>query len=219
MISSKTQSRQKTSETPKSYLTVLGRFLDQSWDESVLNKYYRVTRALYTTQLWIPKIRAESAPKAFGASSTVEPRMWMVHYKGQVSAPEDGTYRFVGIADNILAVAVNSKTVLVAYIKDSKVPCAWTTENKNGLNDAYVPVSFSAFNGDWIELKKNQPFDLDIITGERPGGAFYSFLMVEKKGQVYPKHSSGKTLLPPFQVAPQTLPKPFVAGKIWKAEQ
>jgi hypothetical protein len=92
----------------------VAQFIDMDFDEGLINKYYRVPRALYTTELQVPTINADTAPKAFGVEKTVAPRTWMVHYKGQVAPPEDGTYRFLGDADDFLAVAVNGKVVMEA---------------------------------------------------------------------------------------------------------
>lgn len=213
------QKREKTTETETSYLKVLAQFLDQDWNESVLNRFYRVTRPLYAARICIPLMKAEAAPAAFGASDSVKPRMWLVHYKGQVSPPEDGAYRFVGVADNVLAVAVNSKTVLVSYIRGSKVPCAWDKKNGNGKSNAFLPVKNEAFNGDWMELKKDQPIDLDIVTGERPGGAFWAWLLIEKKGESYARNDQGKRLLPVFQLGGGKGPSGFPEGKPWRAYQ
>jgi hypothetical protein len=46
----------------------------------------------------------------------VQPSNWIIHYKGQVSPPSAGTYRFWGTADDLIAVAVNGKTELVYYL-------------------------------------------------------------------------------------------------------
>ncbi len=46
-------------------------------------------------------------------------------YKAQVSPPAPGTYRFVGIADDILAVGVNGKTMLVSPYGGHKNYSRW----------------------------------------------------------------------------------------------
>jgi hypothetical protein len=59
--------------------------------------------------------------------------------------------------------------------------------------------------GDWVELKKDAPVDLDVLVGERPGGSFCAFLLYEKKGAIYPE-KGGKTIYPAFQLAPGKTP-------------
>lgn len=50
---------------------------------------------------------AGQAPQGFGVEEVVEPRMWVVHYKGQVVAPMDGVYRLAGYADDFIAGRIN----------------------------------------------------------------------------------------------------------------
>ena len=117
------------------------------------------------------------APKAFGVEKTVQPRTWMVHYKGQVAPPADGTYRFLGDADDFVAVAVNGETVLVADIPGTRLAVKWFAKESSNAR------GYTA--GDWIDLRAGQPIDLDVITGESPGGECRCQLAVEKKGVVY----------------------------------
>jgi len=166
-------------------------FIDKGFDEGMLNKYYRVPRALYTTELMIDTIDADTAPKAFGVEKTVKPEKWMVHYKGQVSVPEDGIYRFLGNSDDFVAVAVNGKTVLVDVTPGTgnTLKTKWFAKEKFDLEGDYTA-------GDWIELKAGKPFDLDIVTGESPGGQYRCRLAVQKKGASYPDRRP-----PRFQLA------------------
>ncbi len=53
--------------------------------------------------------------------------------------------------------------------------------------------------GDWMPFGPDQVADLDVIIGERPGGQFNAFLMVEKQGETYPKDSRGRPIFPIFR--------------------
>ena len=185
------------------YTNIMAEFINKGWDEGVLNRYYRVTRPLFTTQIFIPNMNADNAPKAFGAEKMVQPAGWYIHYKGQVSPPESGDYRFWGCADDVMAVAVNGKTVLVGNRFDSPMPTVtWKPSDPPGAqaaDDNLIP-------GDWITLKDTDIIDLDVIIGERPGGLFNAFLMVEKRGATYTTDKSGHNIFPIFQVAPYDTP-------------
>jgi hypothetical protein len=61
--------------------------------------------------------------------------------------------------------------------------------------------------GDWITFKAGEVFDLNVIVGERPGGAFCAFLFIEQQGNFY-EMQDGEPVLPIFQLAPTTLPSP-----------
>ena len=199
-----TPSHQSTSVDPNAYSRVVGEFINKDWDESVLNRFYRVSRPLYTTQIFIPNMNASLAPKAFGAEKLVKPSEWVIHYKGQVSPPGAGTYRFWGCADDALAVAVNGKTVLVANRRDMAVntAIAWKSTEPPGAQAADDPL----IAGDWMTLQATDIIDLDVIIGERPGGFFNAFLMVEKQGETYARDKRGHPILPIFQVAPFDTP-------------
>jgi len=194
-----TQQRKPTGMNPHVFPEVFKEFIDRDWDEAVLNRYFRSARQLYTTQIFIPLMNADTAPKAFGVDGVMKPQTWVAHYKGQVSPPEDGTYRFVGYADDIMAVAVNGKTVMVGG--RFNVP-PWNLKERD-LGEA----SNGRFAyGDWMELKKDTPIDLDVIIGENPGALFCAFLLYQKQGVEYAQGRDGP-ILPVFQLAPYEMPK------------
>jgi hypothetical protein len=220
-----TPDRQSTPVTQATYSEIIQEFLLKNWDERVLNRFYRVARPLYTTQIFIPAMSAYSAPLAFGVDKLVEPELWLIHYKAQVSAPSAGSWRFVGAADDMLAVAVNQKSVLVAPRYDIVLPkVTWRSTEPNGQQAANNPLRI----GDWIPLEAGQIIDLDVIIGERPGSRFNAFLFIEKKGGNYEHDSEGHKILPIFQVAPFNTPPltdsylgpPFAQGhQPWKSYQ
>ncbi len=196
-----TQMRQPSTTTPETYPGIVKEFLRQGWDEQVLNRYFRITRPLYSTQIFIPNIPADTAPKAFNVEKVIKPSLWIIHYKGQVSPPEDGTYRFAGYADDVLAVAVNSKTVCVGARSDMQMDAVWKSSDKPGAHAFNGNLAY----GDWITLKKDKPIDLDVLIGERPGGEFCAFLLYQKQGETYQTDAKGNLILPVFQLAPQEI--------------
>lgn len=200
-----TQKREPSGLKGNDYIRVLDEFLASDWSESILNRYFRATRALYASQIFIPLMDAGRAPKAFGMEKVIKPSAWIVVYKGQVSPPEDGTYRFAAYADDIIAVAVNGKNVVVAGRPDTtKYLDVWKPQEAGPR----VPAgNGSLVFGDWISLKKDDPVDLDVLVGERPGGQFCAFLLYEKQGAEYPKNPKGEPMLPVFQIGRLTTPR------------
>jgi hypothetical protein len=151
-------------------------------------------------------MNANGAPKAFGVENVVKPSYWVIHYKGQVVPPADGTYRFVGNFDDLLVVAVNRKVVLEGNRPDTRFPrLGWKEAADKGPK---VAANDLAKYGDWVDLKANQPVDLDILIGERPGGQFHGVLLYEKKGEAYPRNAKGQAILPLFQTAESPLDEP-----------
>ena len=217
------QQRQPIPMDPRTFLEVLANFLDNHWDEGVISKYYRVSRPLYTTELNFDRINADIAPKAFGVDKYVQPKMWMAWYKGQVTPPSDGTYRFVGFADNYLAVAINGKTCLVACLSSSPIPLkTWVPPDGQTVargNSGIWGRRDQCIAGDWLDFKAGKTYDIDIIFGEVPGGESSCFMGIQKKGTALPPAQGGLSLCDPFQLAPSkfSLPKPIVGP--WKGIQ
>lgn len=206
------------------FLATAAEFVREGWDESILNRFYRVTKPLYTTQIFIPVMGAEAAPTAFKVDKLVKPSRWIVHYKGQVSPPHAGTYRFVGLCDDLLAIAVNGETVHIGEYK------TWRLKN-HGWRDAprdgpRTPFGGSVY-GDWFTLKQDEIVDLDIIIGEYPGGKFGGWVLIEEKGVTYPMDNAGKPILPVFQLAAQPIPRegqnmdatPAKPHELWRCHQ
>jgi len=187
----------------------VAKFIDTDWDEGMFSKYYRVPRPLYTTELFIDTINSETGPKAFGVEKTVQQYTWLVYYKGQVMAPEDGLYRFLGDADDFVAVAVNGKTVLVADIPGTRLRVKWFAKEAADVHGKWGG-DYTA--GDWFEAKAGRPIDVDIITGDSPGGQFRCKLCIQKKGFAYKNNE-----VPPFQLAPTKDTPPGVPT--WKGVQ
>lgn len=196
------QRREPVPEGSKDYAKIVDEFLVSGFDETLFNRFFRAGLPLYTTQVATGRLNAEAAPKAFGVDGVVKPRAWVVHYKGQVAPPKDGTYRFVGAADDMLAVAINRRVVLVGNLPSTPFPrLGWKPSADQGPK---VAANSGAKYGDWLELRADQPVDIDILIGERPGGIFEAVLLYQAKGETYPLDAKGNIILPLFQVA--TLP-------------
>ena len=84
-----TQSRQPSGVGSDRYPAVIREFLEKGWDEVVLNRFFRITRPLYATQIFIPRIDAGAAPKAFGVQDLIQPRELKCRHVGLVAAVDD----------------------------------------------------------------------------------------------------------------------------------
>ncbi len=188
---------------------LVARFIDNGWDEGMLNGFYRVPRAMYATEVLMPTMNADLGPKVFGVENIVQPRTWMVHYKGQVAAPTDGTYRFLGDADDFTAVAINGETVLVADIPGTRLRVKWFAKEPEVRLDGRYGGRFTP--GDWVDLRAGQPVDLDIVLGESPGGQTRCQIAVQKKGV------DDRGQMMPFQLVANKNTPP--GGTPWKGVQ
>jgi hypothetical protein len=177
------------------YHKFLGKFVESGWNETLLNGFYKVEKPLGAFQIFIPSIPADNAPTAFKVEKYVKPKRWIVVYRGSFTSPESGTYRFVGKCDDILAVRLNNKNVLDGSL---------TTISKSISRETVGNL----WGGDWFQLSAGQIYPIQIMIGEEPGGEFYAYLLIQKKGENYPSRpNNAGPILPVFQLAPTNMPK------------
>ncbi len=209
------------------YPDEISKFVAGGMNASYLAKYFAGPKPLYTTQIFIPKIPADQGPGAFGLAGRVQPKMWIVHYKGNVIPPESGTFRFVGVGDDILVVRFNGGVVL---------DCGAMTPSGHGPQKFYASDGLrldpkmgwykGLGRGEPFQINAGQSYPIDIVMGEWPGGDFKAFLLIEKDGVSYEKDSKGNPLLPIFKLAAGETTRggtesPVFAkvGPVWRAEQ
>ena len=192
---------------PGMYHKVVEQFISDNWNESILRDYYRTEKPLYATDIFIPIIKAEDGPKAFNVENEVQPNMYVVLYKATVVAPQEGTYHFVGTADDILLVRANGKTVLDG--------CDRTVDKE--LRDRQTKFQQTNFNPTWennadfwvglpVHADAGEQIDLEIIIGEEPGGRSDYFLYIQRDEDTDTKtQSNGSPILPIFQLDPKPI--------------
>ncbi len=196
------------------------------WNESNLAKYFTGPNPLFATQIYIPKTPAVQGPQAFNLGN-VQPKMWVIHYKGSVIPPESGTYRFVGMADDVLVVRFNGRVVL-----DS----GSTNPSGKGPSQFYASEGLQLKpemgwykglgRGEPFQVNAGESYPMEVLLGEWPGGDFKAWLLLEKDGVQYEKDSKGNPILPIFKLQASEVAKPSVEapvfakqGPAWKAEK
>jgi hypothetical protein len=184
------------------YNDVLRDFLKKDWKQSLLDDYYRLKQPIYASQFFIPLQSATAAPAAFKADKEVQPSLWVILYSGQFKAPHNGRFRFAGYADDVLLVRVNGKLVLdgsrasLGFDKSTKGLTDLSRQDENH------PVGNGRLSyGDWMDLSAGSPNSIEVLLGERPGGQFCAYLLIEDKSARYEKESNGRPILPIFKMA------------------
>jgi len=198
-------------------------FVDKNFSRSSLYKFFVAPDPLYTTQVFVPSMNADAAPAAFNVDKVAKGKAWMVLYRGKVSPPVTGTYRFVGGADDMLVVRMDGRIVLDGGIHPvTKVePDAPRYKYPPFSGSGVFPKGFMI--GKSMQLRAGQFYDINIAISEAPGGVFNAFILFEQEGVKYDTTSDGSPILPIFRVAPgNTEPSnaapPFMPnGPIWKA--
>jgi len=201
-----TPDHKATQMDPGKYHNTIKQFIAGRWDPALFRNYYKSAKPLNTSSIFIPTIKAVDGPKAFGVENEVLPNMYVIWYKVTASSAQNGTFHFVGLADDILLVRVNGKTVLDA--SDRPVD-----DELRKKQQTYDTVNFKpTWEGDsklWVgppfQARSGDPLDIDVIIGEEPGGASNYFLYLQRDESTYQKQANNTPLLPVFQIDTQCL--------------
>ena len=196
----------------KSFPEAVKKIVRNRFRPASLAEFYRVDKKFFATMFYIPLQEAGEAPKTFGVQGKVKPNNFIIHYTGSFAAPEDGTYRFVGLGDESIIVMVDGSVKL----EGNWVPFLSYAERNDRQGDSVLEF-FPTIKqnepwarlreGEWLNLKAGQPRRLDVLLVEQgdpsaPGGGNFAFiLLIEKQGIKYETKKRGGqtvTVLPPF---------------------
>lgn len=185
------------------FFSTLRKFVKNGWRKSMLARFYKSPKTLYATTIMIPAVASAAGPAAFGEDMDFG-YCWVAHYQGKLVHKDGITFRFWGAADDVLTVAVNKEVVLAANFEWTGVDAYtiadhWTSSASD--NRTYRLANNHRVGGDWITLEPGVPVDLDAIAGEGPGGEFNAQLLVEVKGEEYPRNVYGAPIFPIFAMA------------------
>ena len=188
--------------------------MDRGWTgaKAMLDARYRQAELkLYASNIFIPPRNAAEATKAFECEKEIQAPGWLAYYEGNFSPPVTGKYRFVGLGDDIMVVAVGGKTVLSTFWPNSKLNVTrfepdWLPKDAKKTDGAglrFPPHGGGRYAGEWLELRKGQAYRIQITFGESYGGLFSAALLIEQQGVTYP--TAGRdTQLPIFMLEPLT---------------
>ena len=188
--------------------------MDRNWGgaKAMLDSRYRQAELkLYASNIFIPPRNAAEATKAFDCEKEIQAPGWLAYYEGSFAPPTSGKYRFVGLGDDIMVVAVGGKTVLSTFWPNSRLNVTrfepdWLPKNAgktDGQGMKFPPHNGGRYAGEWLELRKGQAYRIQVAFGESYGGLFSAALLIEQQGVSYP--SAGRdTQLPVFMLEAMT---------------
>lgn len=187
----------------EAYADIVRGIQRRKYSDASLSKYFTAPNELFLNYLAVPYMKASEGPRHFGAEKEIQPKGWLAHYSGKVRAPASGQYRFAGMSDDYMSVAVNGETALIACWPglQKRVAGSWEGTKDSGRWNSPLAQQKLIF-GDWVSLNKGEEIQLDIAIGERPGGNVGFILLVEKKTARYREERNGRPILPLFTTAP-----------------
>lgn len=219
---------------------VIHEFVNHGWRDSILDDYYKASVKLYQTKIYIPVMPADAAPAAFNCEKEVQPSRWIVVYRGMVSPPRSGKYRFIGAGDDVLVVRFNGKHVFDhgwtsgtagVYLAGHGVKVLKGEEHDETLEKLFrkeypmkIPVKYYEYDttrnwneplgglavGAEFEADANKAYPIEILISEIPGGLFCASLLIEEVGEKYAEGSKGSPVFPLFRLDSE-LPPPSTA--------
>ncbi|RYD19601.1 MAG: hypothetical protein EOP88_18335 [Verrucomicrobiaceae bacterium] len=227
-----TDKGQPTEMTDDQFREEIHKIVRGGMKESAFRRYFKAPRELYQTKLHIPLMTADAAPAAFEVQKEVQPRRWVVVYRGAVQAPKTGKFRFVGAGDDLLLVRLNGRVLFdygytMATIGTNVVfkhgVLAGTRQDdeleKKLRRDSPMrsPVTFYKYSttpqqndhiggmavGPEFSVEAGRTYPVEILIGEIPGGHFSVSLLIEEAGATYQKDSTGSPILPLFRLDSQ----------------
>lgn len=179
-----TRSRKPTGKV--NYYAVIADFVESRFHPDAVKGFFR-SHPIYTSHIFLPNMDAGRGPEAFGLEGKIAPSNWFIHYQGELCAPRSGRFRFWAMADDVL-VAVLDGRVVIDVALDKANPGKWASKGKS-FRTGY---EFTA--GDWMDLQEGKSYRLDLILGERPGGQFKAYLLIEREGEVDAKGGPARRL-------------------------
>ncbi len=224
-----TDKRKPTNITNEETREVIREFVNKGWKETSLSReYFQAPQKLYQTKIYIPLMQAEGAPAAFNCEKDVQPSRWVIVYRGTVTPPKSGRYRFVGAGDDVLVVRFNNKHVFdhgyyggttgthLSGMVNVLTGGDNDRERQKQLRDSpmKIPVEFYKYptTNNWnnaigglavgpsFEAKAGTAYPIEILLSEIPGGLFCASLMIEETGEKYQKASTDAPILPLFRL-------------------
>lgn len=183
-------------------VNIIREFDGKEWDQSVFEDYYSPEVRLYAPYFYLPRCKASYGPEAFQCNEKegarrVAPSAWVVVYRGVVTAPESGFFRFAGMGDDTLMVRFNNKLVLeagwsiptrgdmVLGTKRSYQEEIVSKKNKGALYRYKETPHWNAVlggipTGEVFKVKKGEKYPIEILVSEIPGCEFGFCLLLEK---------------------------------------
>jgi hypothetical protein len=182
-------------QTPD-YKAILQRFVNSRFDARRMERtYFKAPESIQFALLAVPVLSADEGPKAFQAEEFIEPKAWMIHYSGEILAPETSRWRFVGGFDDAIIVFINNRLVFDGswdnFMDEPECRVPFGNQRLQG----HTPL----FHGKWATIPRKGK--IDIIVGERPGGKVGGLLMIQKKDGKYRKRQDGTPILPLFALS------------------
>lgn len=188
-------------------------FVNRVWDLQYFSSYFRSRQQLYATCFYMPNCSDKEACHAYDPDGKMglKPGRWLALYRAKVKAPVSGTFRFIGVADSVMAVRFDGKNVLMCGLHDLKTSTwgLWNPQTNARANEGrelYPYESCAIWNemeggfvaGEEFEVKEGQWYEMQVLVSEIGGGEFGFCLLIDEKNNTSAKRT--RDGVPVFQL-------------------
>ncbi len=177
-------------------LSILSRFYNGSWRTGMFSPYRRLPSRLFTTAFYMPNCPETEAMHAYDPEGRykLQSGRWVAIYTARVQAPVSGRFRFVGIADSVMAVRFDGKNVLecgLHTISDGKYfgyqdstrreqvdmlqydsTRAWNEDFEGNYKNAFM-------RGEEFTVEQGKWYDMEVLISEIGGMQFGFCLLLD----------------------------------------
>lgn len=167
-------------------------FTSGTWNVRQLERdFLAASNKLYASYFMIPRSPAQKAPEAFNAADEIQAVSILAYYEGSFTPTESGQFRFVGKADDAIVIRANNRIVFDGSLSNSY---SEYDQNEAEKWPGSVVGIGDVNTGDWMSWKAGRPVKMEVLLAEAPGGIFFAYVFIQKKGEERLRVFSTKTL-------------------------
>lgn len=197
-------------------LDLESKFVNKAWDFQNFAPYYRSRQQLYTTCFYMPNCLDREASNAYDPDGKMglKPGRWAAVYRAKVQAPSSGKFRFVGVADSVMAVRFDGKNVLYCGLHNLKTSGwnEWMLEASPSATQGREMFAYSScpfwneqsggfVAGDVFTVKKDQWYEMQVLVSEIGGGEFGFCLLIDNVDDTKKRTKDGVPIFQLFRTA------------------
>ncbi|MDO5470475.1 MAG: hypothetical protein Q4F38_04150 [Akkermansia sp.] len=189
-------SKMKDSSSNTAVLGALSQFYNGGWNTNLFSTYFESKTRLYTSCFYLPCCLDHEATNAYDPKGKMglKPSRWVALYRARVQAPKTGRFRFIGIADTVMAVRFNNRNVLACGLHDLKTnqwgAFTWDEGRNEGALDGREIIAYDSCEfwnqqmggfvaGEPFDVTEGEWYEMQVLVSEIGGGNFGFCLLVD----------------------------------------
>lgn len=208
-------SRYQGSESSNAVVDLESRFYTGGWNTELFREFFESPVKLYASCFLMPICLDEEATSAYDPTGRMKLKSsrWIAVYSAWVKAPASGRFRFVGIADSVMAVRFDGANVLQCglYNLEGGANASNFREEssyiKYGSCRVWNVMLGGFVAGEYVEVEEGKWYRMDVMVSEIGGLGFGFCLLIDEEGGDKEMTEEG---LPRYQLFRTTFDEPDV---------